>query len=236
MKKYSAFAAAAALTLALTACASGGTSGASSASGAPAQPVPAQVSAQNTPQGQPRILIAYFSYGENAELPAGADASASASVQPTADGMTGNTGLVARDIQKAAGGDLFSIRTEKPYPSGYDATVDQGRVEQQQGARPALSTHISNLADYDVIFLGYPNWWGDMPMALYTFLDEYDFSGKTIIPFCTSGGSRLSDTVEAIRRAEPGAVVMDGFHMSGSSASGAESTVANWVKTLHLAQ
>lgn len=233
MKKYSALAATAALTLALTACASGGAEPSASSSAAPA--ASAQQTAQ-VPQGAHKILIAYFAYGENAELPAGADASASASVQPTADGMTGNTGLVARDIQKAAGGDLFSIRTEKPYPPTYQATVDLGREEQQQGARPALATHIQNLADYDVIFLGYPNWWGDMPMPLYTFLDEYDLSGKTIIPFCTSGGSALSDTVEAIRKAEPNAVVMDGFHVGASSAANAENAVTNWVKSLHLAQ
>lgn len=232
MKKYGALAAAAALTLALTACASGGVGGASAPTAAPAETAPA-AAAQN---GAPKILIAYFSYGENAELPAGVDASASASIQPAEGGVTGNTGLVARDIQKAAGGDLFSIRTETPYPPSYDATVDQGREEQQRGARPALATHVENIADYDVIFLGYPNWWGDMPMALYTFLDEYDLSGKTIIPFCTSGGSALFGTVEAIRRAEPNAVVRDGFHVSGSAAARSENSVTNWVRSLHLAK
>lgn len=90
------------------------------------------------------------------------------------------------------------------------------------------------MADYDIIFLGYPNWWGDMPMPLYSFLDEYDLSGKTIIPFCTSGGSALSDTVNAIRNAEPDAAVMDGFHVSGSSAAGAEGGVLNWIRAIHL--
>lgn len=232
MKKYVlSAAAAAALALSLTACTFGG-SGTQSPSTAPVSSAPA-VSQQVAP-GSHRILTAYFSYGENAEIPNGADASASASIQPAEDGMTGNTGLVAREIQKAAGGDLFSIRTVTPYPASYDDTVAKGREEQQQNARPALSSHIEDPASYDVIFLGYPNWWGGMPMALYTFLDEYDLSGKTIIPFCTSGGSALSDTVEAIRAAEPNAVVLDGFHVSDSSAARSGNSVEQWVKSLNL--
>lgn len=232
MKKYVlSAAAAAALALSLTACTFGGGE-AQSPSAAPASSAPA--ASQQVAPGSHRILIAYFSYGENAEIPNGVDASASASIQPAEDGMTGNTGLVAREIQKAAGGDLFSIRTVTPYPSSYDDTVAKGREEQQQNARPALSSHIEDPASYDVIFLGYPNWWGGMPMALYTFLDEYDLSGKTIIPFCTSGGSALSDTVEAIRAAEPNAVVLDGFHVSDSSAARSGNSVDQWVKSLNL--
>jgi flavodoxins len=233
MKKYTLPVAAAMLALSLTACACSGEEAQSSAAAPAASAAPAAV--QQAAPGSHKILIAYFAYGENAAIPDGADASASASIQPTADGMTGNTGLVAREIQKSAGGELFSIRTEAPYPASYDATVEQGRQEQQQNARPALASHIEDPASYDVIFLGYPNWWGDMPMALYTFLDEYDFSGKTIIPFCTSGGSALSDTVEAIRTAEPDAVVLDGFHVSGSSAARSGNSVDNWVRSLHLA-
>lgn len=233
MKKYTLPAAAAMLALSLTACAFSGEESQSSAAAPAASTAPAAV--QQAAPGSHKILIAYFAYGENAEIPDGADASASASIQPTADGMTGNTGLVAREIQKSAGGELFSIRTEAPYPASYDATVEQGRQEQRQNARPALASHIEDPASYDVIFLGYPNWWGDMPMVLYTFLDEYDFSGKTIIPFCTSGGSALSDTVEAIRTAEPDAVVLDGFHVSGSSAARSGNSVDNWVRSLHLA-
>lgn len=234
MKKYTLPAAAAMLALSLTACAFSGEEAQSSAAAPAASAAPAAV--QQASSGSHKILIAYFAYGENAEIPDGADASASASIQPTADGMTGNTGLVAREIQKSAGGELFSIRTEAPYPASYDATVEQGRQEQQQNARPALASHIEDPASYDVIFLGYPNWWGDIPMALYTFLDGYDFSGKTIIPFCTSGGSALSDTVEAIRTAEPDAVVLDGFHVSGSSAASSGNSVDNWVRSLHLAE
>ena len=168
MKKYTLPVAAAMLALSLTACACSGEEAQSSAAAPAASAAPAAV--QQAAPGSHKILIAYFAYGENAAIPDGADASASASIQPTADGMTGNTGLVAREIQKSAGGEQFSIRTEAPYPASYDATVEQGRQEQQQNARPALASHIEDPASYDVIFLGYPNWWGDMPMALYTFL------------------------------------------------------------------
>lgn len=230
MRKYSAMAAAAILTLTLTACASGSGSAPAQPPAAPAAPA----AAAEAPQNPPKVLIAYFAYAENAELPDGADASSSASVRSTAEGLTGNTGLVARNIQKATGGDLFSIKTVNPYPPTYRATVDLGREEQQQGARPALSTHVENMADYDVIFLGYPNWWGDLPMALYTFLDEYDLSGKVIVPFCTHGGSALSGTVNSIRSAEPGAEVREGFALRDSATADSENTVTSWVKSLNL--
>lgn len=123
---------------------------------------------------------------------------------------------------------------EKPYPASYNETVNIGREEQAQNARPALANHVDNMADYDVVFLGYPNWWGDMPMAMYTFLDTYDLAGKIVIPFCTSGGSALSGTVDAIRKAEPNARVLDGFHVGGSSAASAESRVGEWVGQLQL--
>ena len=228
MKRITGAAAAAAMTVLLTAC---GTAGNAADAGRTQEAVPAAAG-----NGAHKILIAYFSYGENAALPDYADASASASIQPTNDGLTGNTGLIARDIQQAAGGDLFSIRTVTPYPASYDETVDLGRTEQRQNARPALADHVENIGDYDIIFLGYPNWWSDMPMPLYSFLDEYDLSGKTIIPFCTSGGSALSDTVNAIRTAEPNAAVMDGFHVSGASAGRAEDQVRQWIRSIHLAK
>ena len=97
------------------------------------------------------------------------------------------------------GADLFSIQTQERYPDTYDETIDaQGQQEQQEGARPALRSQVEDMDSYDVIFLGYPNWWGDMPMAVYSFLDEYDLSGKQVIPFVTSGGSGFSNTVAAI--------------------------------------
>ena len=110
------------------------------------------------------ILIAYFTYGENAELPDDVDASASASIQIFNGEVTGNTGVMARMIAEASGGELFSIRTVEPYPNNYNDTVDAGQAEKNNGIHPELATHIENLDQYDTIFVGFPNWWYGMPM------------------------------------------------------------------------
>lgn len=184
---------------------------------------------------QSSLLVAYFSYAENAALPDDVDASASASIQPWNGTLTGNTGVVADMIAQATGADLFSIRTVEQYPDTYDATIDQGQQEQSDGARPELATHLENLDSYDTIFLGFPNWWGDMPMAVYTFLDEVDLSGKTVIPFVTSGGSGFSNTISTIQEMEPQATVQEGLSIGASSATGAQQQVESWLSELGLA-
>ena len=184
---------------------------------------------------QSSLLVAYFSYAENAALPDDVDASASASIQPGNGALTGNTGVVADMIAQATGADLFSIRTVEQYPDTYDATIDQGQQEQSDGARPELATHLENLDSYDTIFLGFPNWWGDMPMAVYTFLDEVDLSGKTVIPFVTSGGSGFSNTISTIQQMEPQATVQEGLSIGASSATGAQQQVESWLSELGLA-
>ncbi|MGN1184279.1 MAG: flavodoxin, partial [Oliverpabstia sp.] len=150
--------------------------------------------------------------------------------------VTGNTGVMAHMIAEASGGELFSIRTVEPYPDSYNDTVDAGEAEKNHGIRPELSTHIEDLEQYDTIFVGFPNWWYGMPMVMYSFFDEYDFSGKTVIPFCTSGGSAFSDAIEEIKDMEPDAIVLDGLHIGGSSVSGAESRVNDWVAELGLSK
>lgn len=182
------------------------------------------------------MLVAYFTYAENAALPDGVDASSSASIQTWNHEMTGNTGAVAHMISEATGADIFSIQTVEKYPDSYDATIDQGREEQNADARPELSTHIENLDSYDTIFLGFPNWWGDMPMAIYSFLDAYDLSGKTIVPFVTSGGSGFSGSISDIESAEPGATVQEGLALSDSSAMDAQSDVEEWLSGLGYLQ
>ena len=184
---------------------------------------------------QSSLLVAYFSYAENAALPDDVDASASASIQPWNGALTGNTGVVADMIAQATGADLFSIRTVEQYPDTYDATIDQGQQEQSDGARPELATHLENLDSYDTIFLGFPNWWGDMPMAVYTFLDEVDLSDKTVIPFVTSGGSGFSNTISTIQQMEPQATVQEGLSIGASSATGAQQQVESWLSELGLA-
>lgn len=187
-------------------------------------------------QGGSNMLVAYFTYAENADLPDGVDASSSASIQTWNDEMTGNTGAVAHMISEATGAETFSIQTVEKYPDSYDATIDQGQEEQSAGARPELSTHIENLDSYDTIFLGFPNWWGDMPMAMYSFLDEYDLSGKTIVPFVTSGGSGFSGSISEIESMESGATVQEGLALSASSARDAQNDVNEWLAGLGYLQ
>lgn len=181
------------------------------------------------------MLVAYFSYAENADLPEGVDASATASIQMWNDDLTGNTGVVAHMIAETAGAALFSIQTVEKYPDTYDATIDQGQEERNADARPELASLPENLDQYDVIFLGFPNWWGDMPMALYSFLDEVDLTGKTIVPFVTSGGSGFSNTISTIESMESGATVQDGLSISGSSATEAQDQVSEWLSGLGYA-
>lgn len=181
------------------------------------------------------ILVAYFTYGENAGLPEGIDASASASIQPWGDTVTGNTGVVAHMIADITGGELFSIRTAEPYPDNYDDTIDVGQAEKNDGVYPELASHIENLDSYDTVFLGFPNWWYGMPMAMYSFLEEYDLSGKTIVPFVTSGGSGFSDAISEIQNAEPGAAVLDGLSIGAAEATEAEDDVLNWLRELGYA-
>ena len=146
--------------------------------------------------------------------------------------QSGNTEAVANFIHDAVGGDIVKLETETPYPSDYDELVDYAQEEQRENARPTLSTNIDNIDEYDTIFLGYPNWWGDMPMPIYTFLDEYDLSGKTIAPFITHGGSGLSGTPQNIKEEEPNATVTEGLAVSGSSSRSSQSTVNNWLSKI----
>lgn len=146
--------------------------------------------------------------------------------------QSGNTEAVANFIHEVVGGDIIKLETEQVYPSDYDELVDYAQEEQRQNARPTLSTTIDNIDEYDTIFLGFPNWWGDMPMAIYTFLDNYDLSGKTIAPFITHGGSGLSGTPQNIQEEEPNATVTEGLAVSGSSARNSQSVVNEWLVEL----
>ena len=125
---------------------------------------------------------------------------------------------------------------ENHYPTdNFESLAEIAREELDEGQRPAMRTELENLEDYDVIFVGYPIWWYDMPVVMYTFFDQYDFSGKTIIPFTTHGGSRLSGTVETIAELEPEAQVSDqALTISRNDVEGAASEVADWVASLNL--
>lgn len=172
------------------------------------------------------ILIAYFTAGENSDV----DVVSSASVTTVDGEAKGRLRAVADMIQTQTGGTLFSIQTSVDYPGDGGALIDYAAEEQEEDARPELTSHIENPDDYDVIFIGYPTWWYDMPQALYSFFDEYDFSGKTIIPFNVHNGSRFSGTIETIQDLEPGAeVITDGFTVSERDVAGAAGDVADWL-------
>lgn len=209
-------AAAMALILSLSAC------GASDSGGGGGETV-------SVPTDSDKILIAYFTAAENS----GVDAVASASVTDIDGSAVGLTRAVADMIQDETGGELFSIRTSVVYPANRDDLINYAAQEQEEDARPELTSHIDDLDQYDVIFVGYPNWWADLPMAVYSFFDEYDFSGKTIIPFNVHNGSQFSGTIETIQELEPDAdVIENGFTVSEQEAADAAGDVASWLADL----
>lgn len=231
---------AAMLPLSLTACASGSPAATAASTQAPQSAAPAATDAPaETPEtgesetDQPEaadaggILIAYFTAAENS----GVDAVASASYTTLDGEAVGRVQALAERIQQNVGGDLFSIRTSVVYPADGGELIDYAAQEQEENARPELTTHIENLDGYDTIFIGYPNWWADLPMAVYSFFDEYDFSGKTIIPFNVHNGSRFSRTIQTIQELEPDATVLeDGFTVSEQTVADAAEDVAAWLE------
>ncbi|MFQ7160244.1 MAG: flavodoxin [Ruthenibacterium sp.] len=152
---------------------------------------------------------------------------------------TGNTEQAANYIAQVTGGDLFALEPVEPYTtedlnySNEDSRVSYEHENPDARQVELTASTVENWEEYDTIFLGYPNWWGDMPQALYTFLEEYDFSGKTIIPFCPHGGSGFSRTISTIAELQPGANVMEqGLSISRNSVTDAQSDVENWVAGL----
>lgn len=184
--------------------------------------------AETSGQGS-NILVAYFSRVGNTEWVDGVDAVTSASINVENGEFVGNAEYLAKVAAEASGGDLFLIETVDSYPSDYRETTDQAKVEQNDNARPALASHVENIDSYDTIILIYPNWWGTLPQPLFTFLEEYDFSGKTILPLCTHGGSRMGSSENDITSLCPNATLLEGLAVSGSGATSAGSEVENWI-------
>jgi flavodoxin len=146
----------------------------------------------------------------------------------------GNTEGAAKMIQKLTGSDMFRIDTIKAYPADYHETTDVANQELRQNARPELAGHVDNMADYSVIYLGYPNWWGTMPMAVFAFLEEYDLSGKTIVPFCTHEGSGLGRSVTDIAKLCPNSTILDGLAVLGGGAKTAQNKISDWLRKLGM--
>ena len=153
---------------------------------------------------------------------------------------TGNTKAVAETLAELLDADLYEIVPEQPYTEedlNYNDRTTRATAEQNDpNARPAIQGSIADFEQYEVVYVGYPIWWGDMPRILYTFFDAYDFSGKAIAPFCTSGGSGLSGTPGTIAELEGGATVLEGLHVSGSAAGGSESSVSQWLADIGQAE
>jgi len=138
-------------------------------------------------------------------------------------------------IQEVTDGDSFRIEAANPYSEDYYETTDVANEEQRTNARPELSAHVENMDAYDVIFLGYPIWWSTMPMPVCTFLEEYNFSGKTIAPFCTHEGGGLERSVGDIKTLWPQATVLEGLAIRGGSAKNAQNDVSEWLQKLETA-
>lgn len=163
--------------------------------------------AQNTSaEGNGKILIAYFSWG-------------------------GNTKGVAEEIQRQTGADLFEITMVNPYSSDYNTVLDEAQRDQNAQARPELATHIDNMDEYDIIMIGYPNWWASIPMPVASFLEEYDFSGKTILPFCSHGGGRFGQSLTAIAKLAPNATMGEALSIHYSGGSELAGDIIDWLSS-----
>ncbi|HVN96796.1 MAG TPA: flavodoxin [Syntrophorhabdaceae bacterium] len=156
-----------------------------------------------------KILVAYFSH-------------------------SGNTREFADHIRRGVGGDAFEIEAKAPYPHDYDAVVKQARQELNSGYKPELKTKIENIKSYDLVFIGYPNWWGTVPGPVKTFLSLYDLSGKTIVPFCTHAGSGLGRSVTDISKLCPKSIVLNGAAFWGRDAKVAQNKVSEWLQKITI--
>lgn len=177
------------------------------------------------------MLVAYFTVPETD----GTDTVSSASRVVVDGEVLGNTQYIAQLIAQETGGTLFAIETEQTYPGSHDSLLEFAYNERAEDARPALSAQIEKLDQIDVIFLGYPNWNADLPMPLYTFLEENDLSQKTIIPFVTHGGSGFSRTIQTIQSLQPDATVIEnGLSVSRNDVSDAQAEVSSWIADLGI--
>ena len=174
------------------------------------------------------VLVAYFSWADNAILADDVDAVASPSVIPP-----GNVQQLAGWIQEETGGDLFSIRVVDPYPSDWDDCLTRANQERGDNARPELVENVDGLDQYDTVFLGYPNWWYGVPKALLTFLEQNDLSGKQVYLFCSHGTGGLASSVELITEAAPDAIISENiFDCYEEEASSSQEEIQSWVAGL----
>ena len=195
---------------------------------------PPTVSQSSGETGNSNILIAYFTWADNTvvEDPSSVDVDATTSASVLAPG---NTAKLASWIQQEVGGDLHSIVVEEPYSSDYDECLDRAADEKAENARPALASHVDNMEDYDIVFLGFPNWWYTLPMPVLTFVEEYDWSGKTVVPFVTHGTGGLSSTIRDLTAALPEDVtILEPIDVYRPEVDDSQSAVQEWIAGLDL--
>ena len=207
------------LVFSLAACSGGGATSSEGGTSEPSSQTPSESEAPSnseTPEesAEPTeetggTLIAYFSW-------------------------SGNTEQMAQMIQTETGGDLFEIEPATPYTDDYNTLLDVAQQEQANNARPELASQVENWDSYDVVFVGYPDWWSDAPMLIYSFLEAYDWEGKTLVPFCTSGGSGFGRSLDKLPDSAPGANILEGLHVSGSRIDGSSEEIAAWIGGLNL--
>ena len=207
------------LVFSLAACSGGGATSSEGGTSEPSSQTPSESEAPSnseTPEesAEPTeetggTLIAYFSW-------------------------SGNTEQMAQMIQTETGGDLFEIEPATPYTDDYNTLLDVAQQEQANNARPELASQVENWDSYDVVFVGYPDWWSDAPMLIYSFLEAYDWEGKTLVPFCTSGGSGFGRSLDKLPDSAPGANILEGLHVSGSRVDGSSEEIAAWIGGLNL--
>ena len=165
-----------------------------------------------------------------------------AAAEPETDGGTliayfswsGNTEQMAQAIRTETGGDLYQIEPAVPYTDDYDTLLDIARQEQAENARPELASTVENWDSYDVIFVGYPNWWSDAPMAVYTFLEAYNFTGKTLIPFNTSASGGFGRSLSGIEESAAGANILEGLALTEGELGNVQGEVSSWLAGLRL--
>lgn len=175
---------------------------------------------------QGRTLVAYFSWPATEEV----DGVTCASLVSTGGKTLGNTELVAGVFAQELGADLFRIETERSYPLSRGALIEATKEEQDNNEHPALRTHVENMAQYDIIFLGYPLWWYDFPMPVYSFFDEYDLTGKTIVLFTTHAGNRFCKTLRTAQDLLPSSPIVQGLATHENDVMDSEATVSKWLR------
>ena len=166
-----------------------------------------------------KILIAYYSRRGNNYVNG-----------TIANLSVGNTEVAAKKIQALIGGELFEIQTVEPYPADYTKTTQAAQEELAQNTRPALAGTVADISAYDTLFIGYPNWWSTMPMAVFAFLETYDLAEKIIFPFCTHEGSGLGRSEQDIKRLCPNSTIMPGLAIQGGRVHDAEKNITAWLK------